>query len=269
MHEHPTAVPHTVTPSAPHPVSHPTPQIDGQEFPVYTPTVSPIPTTSRRSGRKPVFSAEDVVREAFDMGLDHFSLSAIARRLGVGASALYRVYDSREAVLDACMMTVAAEFHNIEDLIDRDADWQTVLRSWAAEYWRICGEFPGFHGIAQSQVPEEGAFHPVFLPWRNRLNALDINDAQIYFAMATLRDAFTGLQNRMDRLRGRPDGEEEFDRAETLTDGETVEPEVGEELAEDQAEQTVDFVIAGLENEWPEWQPPAYYRPDSNAAPTL
>lgn len=208
MHEHPTAVPHTVTHSAPHSVSHPTPQIDGQEFPVYTPTVSPIPTTSRRSGRKPVFSAEDVVREAFDMGLDHFSLSAIARRLGVGASALYRVYDSREAVLDACMVTVAAEFHNIEDLIDRDADWQTVLRSWAAEYWRICGEFPGFHGIAQSQVPEEGAFHPVFLPWRDRLNALDINDAQIYFAKATLRDAFTGLQNRMDRLRGRPDGEE-------------------------------------------------------------
>lgn len=269
MHEHPTAVPHTVTHSAPHSVSHPTPQIDGQDFPVYTPTVSPIPTTSRRSGRKPVFSAEDVVREAFDMGLDHFSLSAIARRLGVGASALYRVYDSREAVLDACMVTVAAEFHNIDDLIDRDADWQTVLRSWAAEYWRICGEFPGFHGIAQSQVPEEGAFHPVFLPCRDRLNALDINDAQIYFAMATLRDAFTGLQNRMDRLRGRPDGEEEFDRAETLTDGETVEPEVGEELAEDQAEQTVDFVIAGLENEWPEWQPPAYYRPDSNAAPTL
>lgn len=269
MHEHPTAVPHTVTHSAPHSVSHPTPQIDGQEFPVYTPTVSPIPTTSRRSGRKPVFSAEDVVREAFDMGLDHFSLSAIARRLGVGASALYRVYDSREAVLDACMVTVAAEFHNIEDLIDRDADWQPVLRSWAAEYWRICGKFPGFHGIAQSQVPEEGAFHPVFLPWRDRLNALDVNEAQIYFAMATLRDALTGLQNRMDRLRGRPDGEEEFDRAETLTDGETVDPEVGEELAEDQAEQTVDFVIAGLENEWPEWQPQAYYRPDSNAAPTL
>ena len=269
MHERPTAVPHTVTHSAPHSVSHPTPQIDGQEFPVYTPTVSPIPTTSRRSGRKPVFSAEDIVREAFDMGLDHFSLSAIARRLGVGASALYRVYDSREAVLAACMMTVAAEFHNIDDLIDRDADWQTVLRSWAAEYWRICGEFPGFHGIAQSQVPEEGAFHPVLLPWRDRLNALDINDAQIYFAMATLRDAFTGLQNRMDRLRGLPDGEEEFDRAETLTDGETVEPEVGEELAEDQAEQTVDFVIAGLENEWPEWQPPAYYRPASHAAPTL
>ncbi|AGP31099.1 TetR/AcrR family transcriptional regulator [Corynebacterium terpenotabidum] len=224
---------------------------------------------ARKAGRKPRFSAEDVIREALDLGLDRFSLSEIARRLGVGTSALYRVYDSREALLSACMEIVVAEFTDIDDLVDPGADWQQILRAWAREYWRVCGVFPGLHDIAYDQAPEEGAFHPVFLPWRDRLAALGITEAQIYFAMATLRDNITGLQVRMDRLRGRHDGDQEFDRAETLTDGVTVDADTGEELAGDQAEQTFDFVIAGLENEWPEWQPPAYFRPDSKAAPTL
>ena len=63
----------------------------------------------RPTGPRPGFSRDDVVDAALEIGIAEFTLTAVAKHLGVAVSGLYRTISSREDLLAACLERIAAE----------------------------------------------------------------------------------------------------------------------------------------------------------------
>ena len=75
------------------------------------------PRLGRKTGPKPKFTSEDAVMAALRLGIDRFTIAGVATQLGVATSAVYRLFDNRDALVHACL---AAE-----------------------EVWACCEKYPG------------------------------------------------------------------------------------------------------------------------------
>lgn len=71
--------------------------------------------------------------------MDRFSLGGVASELGVSAPSLYRVVESRSALVDLCLDRAA------EGLTPPDPSmpWQAQLRNYVDEMWELLEGFPG------------------------------------------------------------------------------------------------------------------------------
>ncbi len=106
----------------------------------------------RKTGPKPKFSRSDVINAAFALGMDRFTLSGVAAKLGVAPSAVYRLFDGRDVLVDACLATVA---QRLSVDFPPEVSWQEILRSWADQTWQLCESYLGL-SITLYQFP--GAF---------------------------------------------------------------------------------------------------------------
>jgi Bacterial regulatory proteins, tetR family. len=86
---------------------------------------------------------DDLIQAAIAQGLDHFSLSAIARSLGVAPPALYRLVQTREHLLYACLEKVAEEMPKPS----LEASWQDAVTLWGDGLWDLCERYPGLDRI--------------------------------------------------------------------------------------------------------------------------
>ena len=59
------------------------------------------PRLGRKTGPKPKFTSEDAVMAALHLGIDRFTIAGVATQLGVATSAVYRLFDSRDALVHA------------------------------------------------------------------------------------------------------------------------------------------------------------------------
>ncbi|RAX22162.1 MULTISPECIES: TetR/AcrR family transcriptional regulator [Actinomyces] len=98
------------------------------------------------TGPKPGFARRDVVEAALEIGIDRFTLSDVAQRLGVATSALYRTISSREDLLRACLDRVAAD----TDFSDLGGPWRQVARDYAERLWVLFEARPGLAGVLVS-----------------------------------------------------------------------------------------------------------------------
>ena len=98
------------------------------------------------TGPKPGFSRADVVEAALALGVADFTLTAVAGRLGVAVSGLYRTIASREDLLAACLERVAAEM----EISRPGATWQEALRAHAESMWALLERYPGLAGVIMS-----------------------------------------------------------------------------------------------------------------------
>jgi len=57
------------------------------------------PRLGRKTGPKPKFTSEDAVMAALHLGIDRFPIAGVATQLGVATSAVYRLFDSRDALV--------------------------------------------------------------------------------------------------------------------------------------------------------------------------
>lgn len=94
----------------------------------------------RKTGPKPKFSKADVVDAAFAVGIADFTLAQVARQLSVATSAVYRIFDSRDELVHACLSRAAAE---IAAAFDPDLSWQEALLLWADRCWSMYERYPG------------------------------------------------------------------------------------------------------------------------------
>lgn len=130
----------------------------------------------RPTGRRPAFSRQDVVDAALEIGVNDFTLTAVAQRLGVAPSALYRTIDSREGLMRACLAELATRLRFQPDPVSwrrnahnqADALW-TLLESahgldqllltvpWSAEYF--AGTVTAAHDafVASGMSPQDAA----------------------------------------------------------------------------------------------------------------
>ncbi|QWW20252.1 TetR/AcrR family transcriptional regulator [Schaalia sp. 19OD2882] len=93
----------------------------------------------RPTGPKPGFASDDVIAAALDLGVDSFTLSSVAKRLGVATSALYRIVSSREDLLDMCLRRIAGQ----ADFAIPVAPWPEVARECVERMWRLLEDHPG------------------------------------------------------------------------------------------------------------------------------
>lgn len=110
----------------------------------------------RKSGPKPSFTHEDAVDVALAIGIRDFTLAEVARRLGVGTPALYRILTSREDLLRSCLIHVAQH----ADFTIVGSSWQDILRHQAEQLWKLLEAYPG---LAETLLTVTWAYH-FFVP---------------------------------------------------------------------------------------------------------
>ncbi|WP_043808140.1 TetR family transcriptional regulator [Rhodococcus triatomae] len=98
----------------------------------------------RRTGRPPTLTADDIVTAALGGDLAALSMPAVAKRLGVSHSALYRYFPDRESLLRACADRVV----RATDWPDVDQPWRDLLSSMAGALWSCFDSHPGLAQVA-------------------------------------------------------------------------------------------------------------------------
>lgn len=205
-----------------------------------------LPGRARR-GRKPRFHEQDVIDAAFAMGLDRFTLAGIAEHLGVATSALYRLFPSRDLVLEAC---VREAFDQIR-VPDPDVTWQDALRVWATEIWRILTAYPGLSTVILDYGFSGASATRMWSAYSALLLARGKTQGQVSFAYRLVSDICVGAGMRISgapapEVSGEPGDWRWVERHRNgmpVEDLWTTHPDI---LAK------TEVVIAGLERHWPE-----------------
>ncbi|AZA08586.1 TetR/AcrR family transcriptional regulator [Corynebacterium pseudopelargi] len=93
----------------------------------------------RKTGPKPKFSTHDVVDAALSIGIDRFTMNAVATQVGVGAPSLYRLFASRDDLVGACLQEILAR----NPWQQTDLSWPDKLKRWSRYCWDVCEAYPG------------------------------------------------------------------------------------------------------------------------------
>lgn len=93
----------------------------------------------RRPGRPPSLTREQVARAALACGFDELSMPAVARRLGVSHSTLYRYVVDRDDLLAAALEIAVAE-HRWPPV---ELGWRELLEAFADALWTLVEAHPG------------------------------------------------------------------------------------------------------------------------------
>ena len=115
----------------------------------------------RPTGPRPGFSRDDVVDAALEIGIAEFTLTAVAKHLGVAVSGLYRTISSREDLLAACLERIAAEV----ETPGAGRRWPDAVRAHAEAIWAMLERYPGLAGVIMG------------VPWAHQLFAAPVAQA--------------------------------------------------------------------------------------------
>ncbi|SHI45603.1 DNA-binding transcriptional regulator, AcrR family [Actinomyces denticolens] len=130
--------------------------------------------STRRQGRptgpKPGFSRQDVVDAALEIGIADFTLTAVAGRLGVAVSGLYRAIASREDLLRACLSELATRMLFSPDPVD----WRRNARHQVESLWALLEGCPGLDRLL------------ITMPWAAECFASTIDAAHRAFVQGGL-----------------------------------------------------------------------------------
>lgn len=201
---------------------------------------TPLPAEGKRphrkTGPKPTFDREDVINQALAIGLDKFTMSEVAKGLGVATSALYRIY-SRDTLLTAC----------IEHITDSpreypDGDWKELLRDYAYYLSQMCSTYPGLAQALLSHPNSLFAYRKHVTNLLERLNDAGFSRGQALFAI----DIVTNFVFSSGPFR------HSFELF-AMTDSLPADREDDEEITLRILDQKLDFVFQALETDRPSY----------------
>ena len=113
------------------------------------------------TGPRPGFTRDDVVEAALGLGIAEFTLTAVAKRMGVAVSGLYRTISSREDLLAACLERIAAQV----DVPRSEDNWPDAVRAHVESVWGMLEDYPGLAGVIMR------------VPWAHQLFAGPVSQA--------------------------------------------------------------------------------------------
>lgn len=203
----------------------------------------------KKVGRKPAFTEHDVIRAAMDEGIDRFTLAAVADRIGVVTTAVYRLFPSRDDIVIACLDTVAATIRCPEP----GADWRDTLELWADECWRVCEENPGLARVVYSFAPAFTRIAHILDAYAASLTPHGVTVGQAMFALDFLGDTVFACHLGVQAMRAvDATGTTGLDRVrEALGDNDSgLRPE-DSWTDRGLTDVKVRFIISGLEQQWP------------------
>lgn len=113
---------------------------------------APAPTGSR--GPKPALARHDVVRAGIEVadaeGLERLSMRAVADRLGVSTTGLYRYVDARNDLIALMADQVAAENNSATD---HGGSWRERLEAFAYQEWDVYHRHPWLLDVPLRRIP--------------------------------------------------------------------------------------------------------------------
>lgn len=202
---------------------------------------------SRKPGRKPVFSEQDVIDAAFAIGIDKFTLSQVAERLGVAAAALYRIFDSRDAIVSAAIQHAVAGIPEP----DTTLGWRELLTSLSEVYWQLMEDYPGLERVVYSEPTAVNYFADFYQSWIDPLIETGKTPGQARFA-AELIGSITVNTHLTAKIR-----QEQSTAAPGVAS--LAQPEVDSTLGQTGSNERpsslalrIEFIITALEQDWPE-----------------
>jgi AcrR family transcriptional regulator len=110
--------------------------------------------TSRPGGRPALIAVDDIVRVGRELGMRRLSINAVAARLGVSATALYRHVESRWTLERLVGESLLAEIQLRED---PEEDAERHLLSFGVQLWHFTIEHPGLASYLQVLFPRGDA----------------------------------------------------------------------------------------------------------------
>lgn len=205
---------------------------------------------SRKVGRKPAFTAADVVAAAVAEGIDRFTLAAVAERLGVVTTAIYRLFPSRDDLVIACLDTAGASI----TLPSPDMHWRNTLRLWADECWRVCEDYSGLSHLVYVYPIAPTRITGVFAAYTDNLAARGKTPRQAMFALDFIGDTVFASHWGVEGMRSVDDtGKSGLDLVRDAVGDEDTPFRPEDSWTGRQAMDTkVDFILTGLEHNWPE-----------------
>ncbi|ODR01393.1 TetR family transcriptional regulator [Mycobacterium intermedium] len=105
-------------------------------------------------GRPPLIAVDDIVRVGRELGMRRLSVNAVAARLGVSATALYRHVENRWELERLVGESLLAELELRED---PEEDLQRHLLSFALQMWHFVVDHPGLAAYLQVLFPRGDA----------------------------------------------------------------------------------------------------------------
>ncbi|MFT4201173.1 TetR/AcrR family transcriptional regulator [Gordonia sp. (in: high G+C Gram-positive bacteria)] len=205
-------------------------------------------TGGRKVGRKPAFTAADVVAAAIAEGVDRFTLAAVAQRLGVVTPAIYRLFPSRDDLVVACLDAAAATLR----IPSVDDDWRAALRLWADECWRVCEEYPGLSRLVYSYPTAFTRIDHVLSAYAEILGRSGRTPGQIMFALDFIGDTVFASHLGVESMRAADEsGASGLDRVRGALDEDAALQPEDSWADRGFVDRKVDFIIAGLERDWP------------------
>jgi AcrR family transcriptional regulator len=146
-----------------------------------------------------------VARAALDEGVFQLSMPAVARRLGVGHSTLYRYVHDRDDLLLAALDVAMREF--VWPPVD--LGWRELLTAFSDAMWRVLERYPGL-GEASQIVPGLPARAlDIATEYVSRLCAEGLSQRDAMIALDTTADLTVAVEisvRRMNRLFETPRG---------------------------------------------------------------
>ncbi len=221
---------------------------------MYDPSAAPmrpIVAGGRKVGRKPAFTAEDVVAAAVAEGIDRFTLAAVARRLGVVTTAIYRLFGSREELVIACLDAAGATIA----LPGPAAHWRDTLQTWADECWRVCEDYPGLSRLVYSYPLAPTRIVGVFNAYADSLAAQGKTRGQAMFALDFIGDTVFASHLGVESMRSVDEkGTTGLDAVrDAVGDADTVFRPEESWTGRAVLDTKIDFILTGLERSWPEF----------------
>ncbi|MGX1737763.1 TetR/AcrR family transcriptional regulator [Corynebacterium flavescens] len=205
----------------------------------------------RKTGPKPKFSRDDVLAAAISIGLDTFTVASVAKVLGVAPPAIYRLFSSRDELVDVALSTAARSFHvDVEE-----SSWKDLLRSYAREVWRLCEEFPGLSVVIFDYPLAFTHILPKAEQLMARLVSLGLTELQAGFAIDFIGDTVLGTHIPISSMRRVDEsGQTGLERIEERLQDLGISPEKDLPLTPDESwmdtgnlDLKLEFILAGLE----------------------
>ncbi len=201
----------------------------------------------RKTGPKPKFSKADVVDAAFAVGIADFTLAQVAQQLSVATSAVYRIFDSRDELVHACLSRAAAE---IATTFDPDLSWQEALLLWADRCWATYERYPGLSLTILQHPSAVIHMEDYFKRFVEFLTAAGLPQESAAFAIDFIGDTVITTHIGISAMRNINDsGQRELDTIFAHTSDDAVfQPDEGW-ADRGFLDKKLEFIITGLANE--------------------
>lgn len=151
----------------------------------------------KKTGPKPRITRGDIVDAVLEIGLDKFTLTDVAAKLGVSPSALYRHVESRDDIIGLVLARVARGLST--DVTA--ATWQDLLRDYGRTFWDTCEHYPGLSRVLIGFPGAPVVARKVLANYLKRLQEFGLGRQRAIFALDFIGDTVLIVHQGVSAMR--------------------------------------------------------------------